>query len=118
MATKKETKTADLTIEMSVMDRIHLQQITPKQNGSMIDHMNANNILKKIEFGSEEAARLELRNEKEGEAVITKWKQSEDKPTKVQFTNLEAEYLREQIKELDEKKSIPFVMFNLIQKIV
>ncbi|MBN2744529.1 MAG: hypothetical protein JXR39_11610 [Marinilabiliaceae bacterium] len=100
------------TIELSVIERIGFQQLIPEQ-GSFADLLHGRNILKKIEIGSEEAARLELRSE--GERVV--WKAGEAKPLSVSFSPVELEVIRKQIDKLDKEERIHISMFELIEKL-
>lgn len=104
------------TFELSVFERITLLQILPAQ-GSFTDLLHVKNVSAKIEFNSEEAARLELRTVGEGENQRTVWNVKEDKPISVTFTPVEFELIRKQIDKLDKEEKLHIYMFDLVKKI-
>ena len=100
------------TIDLSVLERIQFQQLMPEQ-GSFTDLLHAKNCLKKIEIGSEQAGRLELRTE--GEQIV--WKKDSAKDISVTFTPVEIELIRKQIDKLDKEEKIHITMFDLVKKL-
>ena len=89
-------------MDLTVKDRLIILQLLP-QRTSLASQLIAKHIVEKVQIRESEKEKIEWKEEG-GRAA---WKEENAKKKTVKFTSTEIEFLRAQIKEWDEKKSIP-----------
>ncbi len=89
-------------MELTVKDRLIILQLLP-QRTSLASQVIAKHIVEKVRIKEGEKEGIEWKEES-GRAA---WNEEKAKKKTVKFSSTEIDFLRAQIKEWDEKKSIP-----------
>jgi hypothetical protein len=89
-------------MDLTVKDRLIILQLLP-QRTSLVSQIIAKHIVEKVQIKESEKEGIEWKEE----AGRAAWKEENAKKRTVKFTSTEIDFLRAQIKEWDEKKSIP-----------
>ena len=98
------------SIKLSVLDRLMLQQMLPQQ-GSKIEMLLCDEIVKKVDFSPQEITDLGLKDE-DGKVS---WERSADKD--FEFETAQVEMLKNASRKADENKLVNRQNLQLIEKI-
>jgi hypothetical protein len=108
-----------ITFELSILERLFCIPALFPQEANKIEYIHKNNIEKKIEIGSEEAALIDLKSTENGGS---KWDQSKAKQITIELTHLERDFLSDQadkiLKKMDDDESfrLPTFVLDFIYK--
>jgi hypothetical protein len=99
------------TMKLNIKERLMMLELLPEK-GALLTMTNKRNIIKKVDFSSEEIETFEIKQNEKG---IT-WK-NEEKPKDVDFNSEELKLLKDSVDELDKNNSITDAIFDLCVKI-
>ena len=100
------------TLNLSILDRLMLQQILPVQGGK-IEMLLTDAIAKKVEFALAEIAEFKLKDDGGG----VSWDAACARDTEYGFTAEQVEILKSAAKRADDEKKITRQTLGLIEKI-
>jgi hypothetical protein len=92
-------------MKLKLKDRIVFTQLFP-QSGGMLEQLTARDIGKKTEITQEDIKEYEIRQETVGSEVFTKWKVEKDVGKEIDFSEVELNFLKDQVDRLDKAKQI------------
>lgn len=98
-------------MKLNIKERLMMLELLPEK-GALLTMTNKRNIIKKVDFSSEEIETFEI---KQTEKSIT-WK-NEEKPKDVDFNSEELKLLKDSVDELDKNNAITDYLFDLCIKI-
>lgn len=99
------------TMKLNIKERLMMLELLPEK-GALLTMTNKRNIIKKVDFSSEEIETFEIKQTEKG---IT-WK-NEEKPKDVDFNSEELKLLKDSVDELDKNNAITDYLFDLCIKI-
>jgi hypothetical protein len=99
------------TMKLNIKERLMMLELLPEK-GALLTMTNKRNIIKKVDFSSEEIETFEIKQNEKG---IT-WK-NEEKSKDVDFNSEELKLLKDSVDELDKNNSITDAIFDLCVKI-
>lgn len=99
-------------MKLSIKERLNFGAILP-QKGNIVEQKLARDIGEKIEISQKEMKEIGLKAV--GDTV--QWNEKKAKDKNVEFTEMELDLLKKQVKELDEKKEITANILSLCLKI-
>lgn len=99
------------TMKLNIKERLMMLELLPEK-GALLTMTNKRNIIKKVDFSSEEIETFEIKQNEKG---IT-WK-NEEKPKDVDFNSEELKLLKDSVDELDKNNAITDYLFDLCIKI-
>jgi hypothetical protein len=98
-------------MKLNIKERLMMLELLPEK-GALLTMTNKRNIIKKVDFSSEEIETFEIKQNEKG---IT-WK-NEEKSKDVDFNSEELKLLKDSVDELDKNNSITDAIFDLCVKI-
>lgn len=103
-------------MKLNVIERILLHQMvkTAFKQGSLIEMMSVEHIIKKISFSEKEISLYELKSEENGSVT---WNASKAVEKDFDFTKEQIEILNKVIEYYDQNKLIELSMITLVVKI-
>lgn len=98
-------------MKLNIKERLMMLELLPEK-GALLTMTNKRNIIKKVDFSSEEIETFEIKQTEKG---IT-WK-NEEKSKDVDFNSEELKLLKDSVDELDKNNAITDYLFDLCIKI-
>ena len=98
-------------MKLNIKDRLMMLELLPEK-GALLTMTNKRNILKKIDFSSEEIENYEIKQTENG----INWK-NEKESKDVDFNSEELKVLKDSVDELDRNNAITDHIFDLCIKI-
>lgn len=101
-----------MNINLTLKERINFGALYP-QKGNIVEQKLIRDIAEKIEISQGEMKEIELR----ATGTQVQWNEKKAKDKKVEFTEMEMDLLKRQVRELDEKKEVTANILSLCLKI-
>jgi hypothetical protein len=113
---EKTEQTIDLMIQMSILDRVSVKGLMPKE-ANLIELTLMRDILKKTDLTQEEYIRFGITARPAHQGGGLQWLDKNNEDTPVTFTSMEMEFLKSRIVELDRLKKLDSDVLSLCLKI-
>ena len=89
-------------MKLTIKERLNFGALYPEK-GNIVEQKLVRDIAEKIDISQKEMKEIGLRSLENG---VLQWNDKKAKTRKVEFTEMEMDLLKKQVKELDEKKEI------------
>lgn len=111
-----QQKSKSLTLKLSFVERNHFPQLIP-QKADVMSLVIGKGMRDKVAITVPEAKAASYKVESAGGQVLTSWNAAKAKPKSFTFDEPELRILAAQVKQMDQQKSVPLELLDVVQAI-